>query len=174
MSQRGVTRIAIVSEPLDLGVRRDSRILLICLQYVIIGGHEDSVGSSATGRSPGADDDGTGTVTVLEIFRVLVENNFYPDRTLQFITYAGMQGYAHELFSLDQPFGYGVKASEDLGNDLGYRINFRNSWSFTELSPEEAGFSGASIPVIVTSLLFGEFQLKMPAIVQIIFVTTIY
>jgi len=57
-------------------------------QIVVIGGHEDSVGSTSTGRSPGADDDGTGTVTVIEIFRVLVEANFHPDRTLQFITYA--------------------------------------------------------------------------------------
>jgi len=57
-------------------------------QVVVIGAHEDSVGSSSTGRSPGADDDGTGTVTVIEIFRVLVEANFHPDRTLRFITYA--------------------------------------------------------------------------------------
>jgi leucyl aminopeptidase len=59
-------------------------------EIVVIGGHEDSVGSTSTGRSPGADDDGSGTVTVIEIFRTLLaNNNFQPDRTLQFITYAG-------------------------------------------------------------------------------------
>jgi len=58
-------------------------------QVVVIGAHEDSVGSSTTGRAPGADDDGTGTVTVLEIFRVLVGANYHPDRTLKFMLYAG-------------------------------------------------------------------------------------
>lgn len=58
-------------------------------QFVVIGAHEDSVGASAGGRSPGADDDGSGTVAVLEIFRVLLEAGYYPDRTVKFITYAG-------------------------------------------------------------------------------------
>jgi len=59
---------------------------------VIIGAHLDSVGSSATGRSPGADDDASGTASLLEIFRILVENNYKPDYTLQFIGYAGEEG----------------------------------------------------------------------------------
>jgi len=79
-------------------------------QIVVIGAHEDSVGSSSTGRSPGADDDGTGTVTVIEIFRVLVEANYHPDRTLRFITYAaeeagllGSQVIANAYRSQDAP-----------------------------------------------------------------------
>jgi len=59
---------------------------------VIIGGHIDSVGSTTTGRSPGADDDASGTATVLEVFRVLVESEYQPDFTLQFIGYAGEEG----------------------------------------------------------------------------------
>jgi len=59
---------------------------------VIIGAHLDSVGSSATGRSPGADDDASGTASILEIFRILVENTYKPDYTLQFIGYAGEEG----------------------------------------------------------------------------------
>jgi len=58
-------------------------------EYVIIGGHEDSVGTSSTARAPGSDDDASGVSTLLEVFRVLVQNNYYPDRTVQFITYAG-------------------------------------------------------------------------------------
>jgi len=61
-------------------------------QVVLVGGHEDSVGSTTTGRSPGADDDATGTATVLELFRVLIESNHHPDRTLKFFTYAGEEG----------------------------------------------------------------------------------
>jgi len=57
-------------------------------EFVIVGGHEDSVGSSSTSRAPGADDDASGVTTLLEVFRALVEANFYPDRTVRFITYA--------------------------------------------------------------------------------------
>jgi len=98
-------------------------------QFVVIGAHEDSVGSTSTGRSPGADDDGTGTITVLEVFRVLVGAGHYPDRTLKFITYAaeeagllGSQDIAnafksdsanvYAVLQLDMT-GYG--ASEDIG-----------------------------------------------------------
>jgi len=59
---------------------------------VIIGGHLDSVGSTSTGRSPGADDDASGTSTVLEVFRVLAASNYKPDYTLQFIGYAAEEG----------------------------------------------------------------------------------
>jgi len=59
---------------------------------VILGGHLDSVGSTTTGRSPGADDDASGSATVLEVYRILVANNYYPDFTLQFMGYAGEEG----------------------------------------------------------------------------------
>jgi len=55
---------------------------------VIIGAHLDSVGSSATALSPGADDDATGTSSLFEIFRVLVDYKYQPDYTLQFMAYA--------------------------------------------------------------------------------------
>jgi leucyl aminopeptidase len=57
-------------------------------EVVILGGHLDSIGSTATGRSPGADDDASGTATVLEVFTALVENGFRPDRTVEFHAYA--------------------------------------------------------------------------------------
>eukprot|EP00026_Physarum_polycephalum_P006861 Phypoly_transcript_06914.p1 GENE.Phypoly_transcript_06914~~Phypoly_transcript_06914.p1 ORF type:complete len:353 (+),score=53.68 Phypoly_transcript_06914:613-1671(+) len=59
---------------------------------VILGGHLDSVGSTTTGRSPGADDDASGSASVLEAFRVLVEANYKPDFTLQFMGYAAEEG----------------------------------------------------------------------------------
>jgi len=61
-------------------------------EVVIIGAHEDSVGSTSTGRSPGADDDASGVATILEAFRVLVANGYYPDRTVEFHTYAAEEG----------------------------------------------------------------------------------
>lgn len=55
---------------------------------VIVGSHEDSVTFGAMGTSPGVDDDGSGTVSNLEVFRVLMLNNFRPNRTLEFHFYA--------------------------------------------------------------------------------------
>jgi len=55
-------------------------------EIVVIGAHIDSVSNGAT--APGADDDASGTATVLEIFRVLAVNNFVPKRTIEFHGYA--------------------------------------------------------------------------------------
>jgi len=55
---------------------------------VILGGHEDSTAGGPTRRAPGADDDSSGTSTVLEVFRILVENDFKPVRDIEFHAYA--------------------------------------------------------------------------------------
>ena len=62
-------------------------------EIIVIGGHEDSINQSGFGprpgeRAPGADDDGSGTATVIEVFRVLAQSGFRPDRTIEFMTYA--------------------------------------------------------------------------------------
>lgn len=59
-------------------------------EIVVIGAHEDSINSSFFDKvAPGADDNASGTSTVLEIYRVLAQSQFKPKRTLHFITYAG-------------------------------------------------------------------------------------
>ncbi|MBC7690567.1 MAG: M20/M25/M40 family metallo-hydrolase [Methylotenera sp.] len=63
-------------------------------EIVIIGAHEDSINwkgffPGANDIAPGADDDASGVATVLESFRILVEAGYQPDRTLEFMTYAG-------------------------------------------------------------------------------------
>lgn len=55
-------------------------------EVVVIGGHLDSI---AQDRSPGADDNASGTATVMETFRLLVESDFRPNRTILFMGYAG-------------------------------------------------------------------------------------
>jgi len=58
-------------------------------EIVVIGGHVDSTSSGAT--APGADDDASGSSTVLEVFRVLaaeLNNGWVPERTLEFHGYA--------------------------------------------------------------------------------------
>ncbi|CDH51760.1 lap2 protein [Lichtheimia corymbifera JMRC:FSU:9682] len=59
-------------------------------EVVILGAQLDSVNQwmPPTGRSPGADDDGSGTVTILEAFRSLVFNGFEPERPVEFHWYS--------------------------------------------------------------------------------------
>jgi leucyl aminopeptidase len=77
----GWTQPSVVATIPGIGPNKD--------QVVLVGGHEDSVGTTTTGRAPGADDDATGSATVIELFRVLVDVNHRPDRTLKFFTYSG-------------------------------------------------------------------------------------
>ncbi len=57
----------------------------------ILGSHEDSINlnSPSSGRAPGADDDGSGTVNLIEIFRALVAADFEPSTPLELHWYAG-------------------------------------------------------------------------------------
>lgn len=60
-------------------------------EYIVIGGHADSIAgfwSRASARAPGADDNASGIATITEIMRVLVENNFQPEKSLVFMAYA--------------------------------------------------------------------------------------
>lgn len=50
---------------------------------VILGGHQDS-----TANSPGADDDGSGSVTNLAIFKIMMEAGFKPERPVEIHWYA--------------------------------------------------------------------------------------
>ncbi|KAF9932780.1 Leucine aminopeptidase 1 [Linnemannia zychae] len=59
-------------------------------QPVIVGAHQDSINpwNPVWGRSPGADDDGSGTITTLEVFRTLINNGFRPNRPVEFHWYS--------------------------------------------------------------------------------------
>lgn len=47
-----------------------------------------NLNSPASGRAPGSDDDGTGTVNLLEAFRVLLAGGFRPTDPVEFHWYA--------------------------------------------------------------------------------------
>ncbi|KAG5637291.1 hypothetical protein H0H81_005086 [Sphagnurus paluster] len=57
----------------------------------IVGAHMDSINLSnpTNGRAPGADDDGTGTVNLIEGLRVLVAAGFKPSTPVEFHWYSG-------------------------------------------------------------------------------------
>jgi len=63
-------------------------------EIVVIGGHIDSINHDqifykSRARAPGADDNASGTATVMQTFKLLVDSGFKPNRTLQFMGYAG-------------------------------------------------------------------------------------
>ncbi|KAF9434152.1 Leucine aminopeptidase 1 [Entomortierella beljakovae] len=71
---------------------------------IIVAAHLDSINgwSPLMGRAPGADDDGSGTVLILDIFRVLISKGFQPERPVEFHWYSaeeagllGSQDIAH-------------------------------------------------------------------------------
>jgi bacterial leucyl aminopeptidase len=58
-------------------------------QIVVLGSHLDSTAGGASRRSPGADDDATGSSSVMEAFRVMIQDNSWdPDRTVEWHHYA--------------------------------------------------------------------------------------
>jgi len=60
-------------------------------EIVIIGGHADSISGyfgREKARAPGADDNASGIASITEIIRVLMDNNYKPERTLMFMGYA--------------------------------------------------------------------------------------
>ncbi|KAI0423697.1 Zn-dependent exopeptidase [Xylaria sp. FL1042] len=61
-------------------------------EVVVVSAHYDSIGSTTSGRAPGADDNASGVVVVLEALRVLAEAKYAPANTLEFHFYSGEEG----------------------------------------------------------------------------------
>ncbi|KAJ2771636.1 hypothetical protein IWQ56_001706 [Coemansia nantahalensis] len=63
-------------------------------ETVVISAHQDSVNMWLPwfGRASGADDDGSGTATILEALRVVLQHGFQPERAVEFHWYAGEEG----------------------------------------------------------------------------------
>jgi len=59
---------------------------------VIMGAHYDSKGGGADARAPGAVDNASGVVALLEALRILAGAGFKPKDTIEFHFYAGEEG----------------------------------------------------------------------------------
>ncbi len=58
-------------------------------ETVVLGAHLDSInGTSSTTRAPGADDDASGVASLTEVIRVLMDRDYRPSRTIEFMAYA--------------------------------------------------------------------------------------
>ncbi|QQS41840.1 MAG: M20/M25/M40 family metallo-hydrolase [Acidobacteriota bacterium] len=58
-------------------------------EYVILGGHQDSINRNGSALlAPGADDNASGIASLTEAIRVIVESGFRPKKTVQFMAYA--------------------------------------------------------------------------------------
>ena len=90
-------------------------------QYVILGGHHDSIVSTSSGdpyvTAPGADDNASGATAVMEIARVMMANNFQPKASIRFMTFGceelGLKGSYHD-----------AEIIHNQGLDLRLMINF--------------------------------------------------
>lgn len=80
-------------------------------KVVVVGAHQDSINllMPSVLPSPGADDDGSGTVTTLEVLRVLLENNWKPKNTVEFHWYS-----AEELGLLGSQDVFAEYAEKDI------------------------------------------------------------
>jgi len=61
-------------------------------EIVILGAHQDSTNLLPWFSAPGADDDGSGSVTILEAYRALIAAGFRPNKTVEFHWYAAEEG----------------------------------------------------------------------------------
>ncbi len=60
-------------------------------EIVIVGGHLDSIAGfwgGGSAKAPGADDNASGIATITEVLKVLIDNSYRPQKTIQFIGYA--------------------------------------------------------------------------------------
>jgi leucyl aminopeptidase len=98
---------------------------------VVVSAHYDSVGSTASGRAPGADDDASGVVVILEALRVLAAAKFKPSGpSLEFHFYSGEEG--------------GLLGSRDVMND--YRT--RNVDVLAVMNQDMTGYSPNNVIAI--------------------------
>jgi hypothetical protein len=59
-------------------------------QYIIVGGHHDSISNNSDPLTfaPGADDNASGTVAALEMARVMMQSGYQPRTSIRFVTFA--------------------------------------------------------------------------------------
>lgn len=100
-------------------------------EKVLLGSHIDSIaGLRGQNYAPGADDDASGTATNLEIFRVLMKNNYIPDRTIEIHGYAAEEvGLIGSATMANYHLRYGVDVVAMVQHDMNMYSGRRDNLS---------------------------------------------
>lgn len=110
-------------------------------EYIIVGGHMDTISSSAV--APGADDDASGIATVTEMIRVLLDLNYKPARTVEFMAYA-----AEEI---------GLVGSSEIAQD--YSAEGKNVISYVQF--DMTNYKGSSRDVYISTDSYNSNDLNL-------------
>ena len=110
-------------------------------EYIIVGGHMDSISSSAA--APGADDDASGIATVTEMIRVLLNINYKPSKTVEFMAYA-----AEEI---------GLVGSSEIAED--YAANGKNVISYVQF--DMTNYKGSNRDVYISTDSYNSNDLNL-------------
>ena len=100
--------------------------------FIIVGAHMDSI-TNTVNNAPGADDDASGIATISEMIRVLLNVNYKPSKTVEFMAYA-----AEEI---------GLVGSSEIALD--YALNSKNVVSFVQF--DMTNYKGSSKDVYLTT-----------------------
>lgn len=113
-------------------------------EYVIIGGHADSITGFAS-DAPGADDNASGIASITEIIRVLLENSYKPQKTVQFMAYA-----AEEI---------GLVGSDEIAED--YYNDGKNVVAYVQFDMTNYNGSTADIAIIEDNYTSGDLNIYL-------------
>ncbi len=100
--------------------------------FIILGAHMDSITNNVN-IAPGADDDASGIATISEMIRVLLDINYRPSKTVEFMAYA-----AEEI---------GLVGSSEIAQN--YAINNKNVVSFVQF--DMTNYKGSAKDVYLTT-----------------------
>ncbi len=100
--------------------------------FIIVGAHMDSITNNAN-LAPGADDDASGIATISEMIRVLLDVNYKPTKTVEFMAFA-----AEEI---------GLVGSSEIAQD--YSLNNKNVVSFVQF--DMTNYKGSSKDIYLTT-----------------------
>lgn len=101
--------------------------------YIIIGGHIDSSNPSNQNDAPGADDNGSGIASIIEMTRVLIDMEYIPKKTIEFMAFA-----AEEI---------GLVGSDEIAEE--YNNNNVNVEAFVQF--DMTNYKGSSSDVYITT-----------------------
>ena len=110
-------------------------------EYIIDGGHMDTISNAAL--APGADDDASGIATITEMMRVLLAMNYKPAKTVEFMAYA-----AEEI---------GLVGSSEIAQD--YASEGKNVLSYVQF--DMTNYKGSSRDVYVSTDAYNSNDLNL-------------